>query len=388
MKQGSAVHKNLEEQVHTTVPIDIMTKEDGWALRIWNVIHGLRTLRETGMARELEVWGKVDGQIVTGVIDQLSYECPDPDLEAAHFGNHESEVTTLRNSPISSFAGRKTLSDLSTAMSEDLGQELDNRRQIYMTDLKTRGSKSRAIPAATSVGFRPTLLQLQLYYHFLHRLVTSDDVTIQDIASRFGVDVQARLSDAFVAQIGSLDESASFYEPTQSSDNESTTSTIDADSNNTTDFETQDLITILLNNNSLEQLWYLMKEQIRLTFLPPTLSPDDSTQTSSSSSPPPPSPILSPILTATYIFSPRSSPSESPSEEVEYRYIGSRSFIFDSNSLYPYLADEMSWWRGKRLAKGVQAKEAWKCGVCEFRDECEWRAAKEKELRSSNALKR
>ncbi|KFZ15598.1 hypothetical protein V501_02642, partial [Pseudogymnoascus sp. VKM F-4519 (FW-2642)] len=54
MKRGSEVHAALEEEVYTSVQIEIATKEDAWGLRVWNVIQGLRTLRETGMTRELE----------------------------------------------------------------------------------------------------------------------------------------------------------------------------------------------------------------------------------------------------------------------------------------------------------------------------------------------
>lgn len=80
MKQGTTIHKTLEDEVHTTVSVEVATKEDALALRIWNIIQGLCTLREFGMTRELEVWGLVDGELVNGVIDQLSYECPDPSL--------------------------------------------------------------------------------------------------------------------------------------------------------------------------------------------------------------------------------------------------------------------------------------------------------------------
>src|SRR6187402_1522359 len=81
MKEGTRVHRVLEEQVHTMVKIDITTREDAWGLRIWNVIQGLRTLRDTGQTRELEIWGTVDGLVVNGVIDELSYICPDTELE-------------------------------------------------------------------------------------------------------------------------------------------------------------------------------------------------------------------------------------------------------------------------------------------------------------------
>ncbi len=76
MKQGTVVHKSLEDQVHKTVPITIQSKEDAWGLRIWNTIQGLRTLRDRGMTRELEIWGVVDGQVISGVIDELSYLAP------------------------------------------------------------------------------------------------------------------------------------------------------------------------------------------------------------------------------------------------------------------------------------------------------------------------
>ena len=57
MKQGTKIHKALEDEVHRMEPVTILTKEDGWGLRIWNVIQGLRTLKETGCTRELEIWG-------------------------------------------------------------------------------------------------------------------------------------------------------------------------------------------------------------------------------------------------------------------------------------------------------------------------------------------
>ena len=61
MKKGSTIHKTLEDEVHTTVPVEITTKEDAMALRIWNIIQGLRSLREFGITRELEIWGLVRG---------------------------------------------------------------------------------------------------------------------------------------------------------------------------------------------------------------------------------------------------------------------------------------------------------------------------------------
>ena len=35
----------------------------------------------TGLTRELEVMGVVDGEVIIGIIDELSYACPDEELE-------------------------------------------------------------------------------------------------------------------------------------------------------------------------------------------------------------------------------------------------------------------------------------------------------------------
>jgi hypothetical protein len=82
MKQGTKIHKAREDEVHRTVPVDVATREDKWGLRIWNVIQGLRTLKDTGRTRELEIWGIIGGEIVNGIVDELSYDCPDPKLES------------------------------------------------------------------------------------------------------------------------------------------------------------------------------------------------------------------------------------------------------------------------------------------------------------------
>ena len=83
MKKGTEVHRTLELEVHEYVPVEVQTKEDAWGLRIWNVIQGLRALRATGVTRELDVWGVVDGEVVSGIIDEISTLCPDVDLETA-----------------------------------------------------------------------------------------------------------------------------------------------------------------------------------------------------------------------------------------------------------------------------------------------------------------
>src|SRR4051812_45250546 len=36
MKAGTTLHREIEEQIHTVVPVKVKTKEDKWGIRIWN----------------------------------------------------------------------------------------------------------------------------------------------------------------------------------------------------------------------------------------------------------------------------------------------------------------------------------------------------------------
>ncbi|KAL3468038.1 exonuclease V [Aspergillus heterothallicus] len=405
MKRGSTMHKSLEDEIYTTVPIEITTKEDALALRIWNIIQGLRTLRDFGITRELEIWGIVEGELVNGVIDQLSYECPDPELEVSA-ASHYAEVAasravmpeyqmSLTDYLLSPAQGGKTIAALSDhevepravedPTSSQSSSELQHLPRIYMTDIKTRGSSST--PTVKSSSFRPTMLQLQLYYHMLNRLILSDDVTIELLASRYDLDPKKVFSDAFITEVGSLNDrffdalsSMEFdpdYIPTPEDalvHRESSQESDDTEPRQWIPSASQDSTSVLLAHNNLTTLWKLMKDQLRFTFLPPTLKSIPVAPSIPSEFQPPlldsyPT-ILSPLLTARYL-------SSAPNADLQSRVLGSRSFLFDPASLESYLSDQMTWWRGQRTPRGVEVMDAWKCRICEFQDECEWRQERE-----------
>ncbi|PWY66433.1 hypothetical protein BO70DRAFT_172792 [Aspergillus heteromorphus CBS 117.55] len=388
MKLGSTIHKTLEDEIYTTVSVEITTKEDAMALRIWNIIQGLRMLREYGITRELEVWGLVDGELVTGIIDELSYQCPDRKLEATaatHYADIEASRAmipeyqmSLTDYLLSSGAGKrlsdvyerdserqdaKSSSGSSNGSSSSQESDVPNLPRIYLTDVKTRGSGSA--PTVKSAGFRPTLLQLQLYYHMLNRLTTSDDVTIEVLANRYNLDASRAFTDAFIAEVGGLNDQ--FFDAMSSQE-------VDSDPSVPLSSSSQDSTSILLTHNNLASLWNLMKDHLRLTFLPPPESslcvapsiPSEFQPGMLESYPT----ILSPLLTARYL-------SSAQTEDLQPRVLGSRSFLFDPTSMTSYLADQLEWWRGERDPRGVEVMEAWKCRICEFRDECSWRQERE-----------
>lgn len=341
MKQGTAVHKTLENEVHRTVTIDIKTKEDAWGLRIWNVIQGLRSLRETGTTRELEVWAILDGQVVNGVIDELSYICPDRELEA-------TEADALNGPPplpadqksITDFLspnGSQTLSQANFGASASTAQNSTGKAsRIYITDVKTRNSSS--VPKAAS--FRPTLMQLMLYHRLLSAMATNK-VDPSILFSRYELKADEPFTDAFIAQISEMFFDAP-RDPTQ-------TGHLDHSPSSTPDID-QDTLSLLLAHNSLTQLWHLMIRELQSTF------PHEEKSVGN-------------VLKAEY------------RNASNGRVMGAKTFLYDRGMLDTYMDDEMKWWRGERPAVGVCVEEAYKCASCDFAEECDWRKGKIEEAR-------
>lgn len=317
MKQGSEVHKTLELEVHDFVPVEVRTQEDSWGLRLWNVIQGLRTLRVTGMTRELDVWGVINGEVVSGVIDELTYECPDTELEM---------ILQVRDEPTASqkkepepdqmtidefFAKRKVKQD----KIEEIGQ------QVYLIDTKTRANPT--LPSESSL--RPTKIQLMLYRHLLS-LQASGSVSGDDIFNRYNLDTHKEFSSIFIEEISRLEHNLS--------------SSSEAISSQTA------TVSELRTHSTLSSLWTLMATEFVITFA--NLS-------------------LSPILTAVY------------RSQAGGSLIGQKTFVHDDIVLSRHIEDELQWWRGQRAPRGVEIEDAFKCKFCEFAEDCSWRIAKEAE---------
>ncbi|KIY03679.1 uncharacterized protein Z520_00370 [Fonsecaea multimorphosa CBS 102226] len=400
MKQGSAVHQALEDEIHVTVPVEITKREDSWGLRIWNIVQGLKTLRENGKTRELEIWGSIGGEIVNGVIDELSYECPDPKLEdmsrrllekkevepplpeyqasirdylvtneTRDQGQSLSEALKNGSGDISKEAGSRP----TTQRTRNSGQ--DDERRIYITDVKTRGTPT--LPTGSAI--RPTLVQLHLYHHMLEGMAQGQ-FPLSHLAERYKFDIHETFSDPFIAQIGGLNQEV--YELSQQSD----------DARQELPPSTQDSVDILLQHNTLASLWDFMMEQFRLTFIIPSssasvsapLDPNSSDQNQDPNVPPPsslsalPTPPsqptrLSPILTARYISHNYKHHSiTSGAAEAQSHILGSKSVLFNPSFFTSSLYSSLAFWKGEREARGVEVIDAWKCRICEFRDECVW----------------
>ena len=201
MRTGSKIHQKLEDEVHTTVPVQVQTKEDRFGLRMWNTISGLRCLRETGLTRELEVWGVIEGQVVNGVIDEVSYECPDPDFEAqverAKAQKSGGTVPLPKDQPsiAQAFARASGVDSNGDAWIGGPGPD----RQIYIADVKTRGVRSKP----TGASLRPTWMQLMLYRKLLESL-SLNVVDAETIFARYDLKPLEPFTEVFLQEIGDI----------------------------------------------------------------------------------------------------------------------------------------------------------------------------------------
>ncbi|KAI0907302.1 hypothetical protein F4824DRAFT_465314 [Ustulina deusta] len=305
MQGGSRVHQTLEDQVHSAVQVSIASKEEAFALRLWNIIQGMRTLRDTGITRELEVWGTIEGEILNGVIDQLSHTTPNASFEEEldlPGSNHPTQ-----QSSITDYIG-------------------PSHKTVYLTDVKTRGSDR--LPNGTAV--RPARVQLLLYHRLLSDMA-ADKVDYSVIFERYGLNGEARFSDAFMAQIGSLHDEI-FYD----ADSELEETPPEAYS---PDF---------IGYRSISQIIPLLRAELKETF-------------------PLGSASISDLLAVEY------------RHRDDGRFLGNNSFVADAEALDIYMKENMRWWRGEREPEGVSIEETYKCHWCEFAETCQWRKDKEAE---------
>lgn len=317
MKKGSKVHKKLEREVHVTVKVDIMSKEDGFGLRLWNLVQGFRTLRDTGLTRELEVWGMLDGNLVNGVIDGVSYQNPNPEFEF-ELSQESSQQDSSQARLSDYFASQK--------------QQQASSPKIYLEDVKTRGTTA---PVSTAL-LRPAKIQLLLYHRFLSEMA-ADKLDFLRVFRRYGLDPDEPFSDAFIAQIGNLHDE--IFVDASSTTQETVLS---SGSTHASELGSSQIDHDMLKYRSLRELLDLVHKEIKLTFP----EGEDS---------------LGNMLRVRYVH------------RTDRKELDRHDFPVVREALRDYISGYMEWWRGERNAKGVDIEEAFKCRTCEFVEDCEWR---------------
>ncbi|RPA92821.1 hypothetical protein L873DRAFT_130947 [Choiromyces venosus 120613-1] len=201
MRKGTRVHRALEEQVHTIVPVEVTTKEDRWGLKLFNMCQGLLSLRHGGLTRELNVFGFLNGQFIQGIIDEISYTNPSEIVAAKTY----PAVASDKSSDSDSDGGVPLPIDLTGSPSPPSTPE--HELIAYVSDTKTRASQT--IPGGSQL--RATCLQLMFYHHLLSGL-HAGNVDFAKVLENFDLDGSKNFSDNFLSQIASLESEISLEE--------------------------------------------------------------------------------------------------------------------------------------------------------------------------------
>lgn len=341
MKAGTSLHKKLEDQVHTVVPVAVTTKEDLMAVRIFNMIQGLSTLRETGLTREFNLVGVIDTgagadderyQVVNGVIDALSYENPElEDMCRENMGQSNqmflagkslhSRGTAPSSSTLAAAADGARITDYFASshprspLKPDVNENeetSDSTRKVYVSDVKTRESLN--LPSATAA--RPSRIQLFLYHRFLSDLAARR-LSFSRVFKRLNVDAFQPLSPSFLADL--------------------TTGEILGDNS-------------VLTATNLNGFVDLLNAEVAKTF-----------------------PMGAESVGEVVAIEYRQRASNVHAQH-HGRCLGTVVVPVDRPLLDRYLSNYLEWWRGLRPATGVDIEDAGlKCRHCDFAVDCDWR---------------
>jgi exonuclease V len=63
-------------------------------------------------------------------------------------------------------------------------------------------------------------------------------------------------------------------------------------------------------------------------------------------------------------------PSPDPGEST---IVGRQTFEYDEDFVQQTVSQVLEFWLGTRQHIGVDINETWKCNVCEYKADCEWR---------------
>ncbi|KAL0581077.1 hypothetical protein V5O48_000971 [Marasmius crinis-equi] len=208
LKKGKAVHKKLEKEIRPEeVSVSIETKEERW-----DMISCFQTLRNGNCAREMPVFGVVEGHVVIGIIDEVLRKRADSPLSPKPRKRPSRSNPSTPRKPKRS----RTMPGLPTCESESsrakpqlnsfLASNLDNSSStisseekhwiLHLNDTKTR--RSNSLPSDDDT-LSPRL-QLMTYCRLLTELL--DNYDFSALWTKVEADSSRRFSESFVRGAG------------------------------------------------------------------------------------------------------------------------------------------------------------------------------------------
>ncbi|KAK0465455.1 exonuclease V, partial [Desarmillaria tabescens] len=207
-KRGTFVHKKLERELEPKkIPVQVTTDEEHWGLRIVNMLSSIHSLLAQGRAREMPVFGFVQGQIVTGIIDELIRENSGSSDSPKRLRSPASTPRKYKKrrqvlkpsekpSPITDFASTSGYKFI------DLTYPATHRcyqHTLRLIDTKTR--RSEYLPSDEDA--LASRLQLMLYHQLLSPLIAPETpFDFTRLWNQMNVDPTLPFSERFLTQAG------------------------------------------------------------------------------------------------------------------------------------------------------------------------------------------
>ncbi|OBZ79642.1 putative exonuclease V, mitochondrial [Grifola frondosa] len=169
--RGKSVHKILEREIHPeTMPVDITTPEERWAIRIVNMLSCLQALMEVGCCREIPVFGIIHDQVSRVSLTSFPNKRAISTTASSTPSKPKSKRSRRTPSPsqpqITSFFP-STPGRSHTPPLQNLPLESIPHYRLHLSDTKTRRSKSLPSDEDTLQA----RLQLMLYHRLLSNLL-------------------------------------------------------------------------------------------------------------------------------------------------------------------------------------------------------------------------
>lgn len=426
---GTAVHTKLEKEiVPEKIPIRTISAVDIWGLKILNTIINLDILRDTGITRELSVWGFVGDFLVLGIIDQLELD-PKPQYTKPRDPARVGRTLDDFFSPSSN-----TQSPPQKSVHED--QSGPSYPLVMISDNKTRPDTS--LPS--SLLTESTRFQLMLY-KLLYDQLSTQSLDFTKLCDRLQLDENETFSAEFIEQILPLTQGKDelpmnlrqmydllLTEMTKLSGGKKSSDTLEVvyrtretsrkkpkqlelrmapNEKNivvlpSTHAEEEEQIARAISNSlvdlqsvALNESQAATKKEIESTLVvdaDPSSKPSELPRTEDARNDKSNQVEVKTKLVQTD-EAPPSSSSKSDMIEPRVSYkrkekglIASVLLGYDRCLLDDFLESALSFWNGEREPTGVPVTEIDRCRPCEFRSGCEWRQKKADEV-LANATK-
>ncbi|KAF9074927.1 exonuclease V a 5' deoxyribonuclease-domain-containing protein [Rhodocollybia butyracea] len=461
MKRGKSVHKKLEREIRPVpVKVKAVSKEEHWAVRLLNMIECVDSLLLLGCAREIPVFGLVDGNIVLGVIDEIVLA-----NESPYNYNKKRGLQSLPSTPQKSKRIRRSpspsqlritswVSPTKTPTIDPMDvpspdHTISNSPFLHLIDTKTRHKNSLPRDEDTC----SSRLQLMLYHRLLTGLIsTTNTFDFTFFWQKLGLDPTALFSQSFLTQALLMEEvnclrslvdlwhlavarlngakvhstlqlvyrsrsSRRQRSPGKRKDKLTTSSREDSEIAKAIEASLRD-VHVLQDDKELAQAIEasLRDVQVRENNKEPAQAstqcakdPEaDSTATEQEVQDPALPEVIEQSFTThlhdyginlnseyavswkpvliTAIAQSASLDNQNPVEAQETEspkgsdIIGTKEFEVDQRVLDEHLTDIMKWWNGDRKPRGVTLDQTERCFSCEYRNGCEWREQKAKEV--------